>query len=121
MRPPGAIVVVGASLTGLRAVEELRRVGFSGTITLIGDESRLPYDRPPLSKQVLAGEWEPGRVELLTADRASELEVSIRTGQAATGIDLERRRVRLDGDEVPYDGLVIATGAACGPSRGPRP
>ncbi len=111
MQPPGAIVVVGASLAGLRAVEELRRAGFAGTITLIGDETRLPYDRPPLSKQVLAGEWDPARVELLGPDRVAELDVSIRTGQAAIGLDLAGRRVLLDGDDIAYDGLIIATGA----------
>ena len=53
------IVVVGASLAGLRAVETLRRKGFSGSLTWIGDELRTPYDRPPLSKEVLRGEWQP--------------------------------------------------------------
>jgi NADPH-dependent 2,4-dienoyl-CoA reductase/sulfur reductase-like enzyme len=52
------IVIVGASLAGLRAAEELRRQGFDGTVTVIGDEPHSPYDRPPLSKQVLSGAWD---------------------------------------------------------------
>ncbi|MGH9111788.1 MAG: FAD-dependent oxidoreductase, partial [Acidimicrobiales bacterium] len=58
------IVVVGASLAGLRAAEELRSQGFDGMLTLVGDEVHAPYDRPPLSKQVLAGAWAPERTEL---------------------------------------------------------
>ena len=57
--PLDQIVVVGGSLAGLRAVEELRHRGFDGRITVISDEAHMPYDRPPLSKQVLAGKWEP--------------------------------------------------------------
>jgi NADPH-dependent 2,4-dienoyl-CoA reductase/sulfur reductase-like enzyme len=57
-------VVIGASLAGLRAVETLRMDGYDGTITLVGAEDRLPYDRPPLSKKVLSGEWDPERVAL---------------------------------------------------------
>ena len=63
----GTVVVVGASLAGWRAVETLRREGFHGGITLVGEELHLPYDRPPLSKQVLAGKWPPEKAVL--ADR----------------------------------------------------
>ena len=56
------MVVVGGSLAGLRAIETLRNEGFEGRVTLIGAETRQPYDRPPLSKKVLAGEWEPERI-----------------------------------------------------------
>ena len=56
------IVVVGASLAGLRACETLRSDGFTGTVTLVGAEEHLPYDRPPLSKKLLAGDWEPDRI-----------------------------------------------------------
>ena len=58
------VVVVGASLAGLRATETLRREGFDGRIVLVGAEAHLPYDRPPLSKQLLAGEWEPEELAL---------------------------------------------------------
>ena len=63
----GPIVVVGASLAGLRAVETLRREGFDGRLVLVGAEPHLPYDRPPLSKELLAGEWEHDRTVLRTA------------------------------------------------------
>ena len=58
------VVVVGASLAGLRACETLRTEGYTGAITLVGNEPEVPYDRPPLSKKLLAGEWEPDRVRL---------------------------------------------------------
>lgn len=108
------VVIVGASLAGLRAAEELRTRGHTGTITIVGDEPHRPYDRPPLSKQVLAG-TKPPESTALTAGRGSvdDLELDWRLGQTATGLDLGGRTVRLGGGErLPYDGLVIATGAA---------
>jgi 3-phenylpropionate/trans-cinnamate dioxygenase ferredoxin reductase component len=109
-----AIVVVGASLAGLRAAEELRAQGFDGSITVIGDEPHLPYDRPPLSKQVLAGKWDVDRTPLAVAhsDGLEGLDLDWRLGTRATGLDLGTRRVLVsDGPPVPFDGLVIATGA----------
>jgi 3-phenylpropionate/trans-cinnamate dioxygenase ferredoxin reductase subunit len=106
------VVVVGASLAGLHAARALRRHGFDGTLTLVGDEPHLPYDRPPLSKQVLAGTWEPERAALLSA-RDDDLALDWRLGTRAAELDPRGRRVVLaDGSEVAYDGLVIATGAA---------
>ncbi|MFI1032644.1 NAD(P)/FAD-dependent oxidoreductase [Streptomyces sp. NPDC020951] len=105
------IVVVGASAAGLAAVETLRREGHAGPLTLIGDEPHLPYDRPPLSKQVLASEWEEHRLPLRPAGDLAALDLDLRLGVAATGLDVAGRGVRLaDGTEVPYDGLIIATG-----------
>jgi 3-phenylpropionate/trans-cinnamate dioxygenase ferredoxin reductase subunit len=109
------IVVVGASLAGLRAAEELRHQGFEGTITVVGDEIREPYDRPPLSKQVLAGEWPPERTALtvMHPDGLAGLDLEWRLGVRATRLDLTSRRVLLAGEgDVPFDGLVVATGAA---------
>jgi 3-phenylpropionate/trans-cinnamate dioxygenase ferredoxin reductase subunit len=109
------IVVVGASLAGLRAAEELRDQGFDGTITVIGDEPHAPYDRPPLSKQVLAGDWAIERLTLAVAvdGGIDALDLDWRLGTRATALDVAGRRVTLaDGDQVGYDGLVIATGAA---------
>ncbi len=106
-------VVVGASLAGLRAVEAARKAGFEGSITLIGAEAHLPYDRPPLSKAFL----EPGdealdapffRTEAVLRD---ELGITLRLGQPATGLDTVRREVLVGEDRIPYDALVIATGS----------
>ena len=106
------IAVAGASLAGLRAVETLRREGFDGRLVLIGAEPHLPYDRPPLSKQLLRGEWEPDKIALRRADY-DELDLDLRLGTRATALDPGARRVTLDdGSQLEYDGLVIATGAA---------
>ncbi|MFC4508219.1 MULTISPECIES: NAD(P)/FAD-dependent oxidoreductase [Streptomyces] len=105
------VVVVGASAAGLAAVEILRREGHEGDLTLVGDEPHLPYDRPPLSKQVLASEWEEDRLPLRRAEDISALGLDLRLGTAATGLDVGRRAVLLaDGSELPYDGLIVATG-----------
>ena len=109
---PGRIVVVGGSLAGLRAAEELRHRGFAGTITVVGDERHQPYDRPPLSKQVLAGDWGVERTDLtvMHPDGVAGLDLDWRLGTRATGLDVAGRRVLLgDGTDVGYDGLVIAT------------
>jgi len=105
------IVVVGASAAGLAAAETLRREGYDGTLTLIGDELLLPYDRPPLSKQFLTGQWESGRLALRDTADLHALGLDLRLGTTATGLDTTARAVRLaNGATVPYDGLVIATG-----------
>jgi 3-phenylpropionate/trans-cinnamate dioxygenase ferredoxin reductase subunit len=109
-----AVVVVGGSLAGLRAAEELRHRGFDGRLTVVGDEEHRPYDRPPLSKQVLAGSWDLDRIELTVGGEGGldGLDVDWRLGTRATGLDPAGRRVTLaGGEDVPYDGLVIATGA----------
>jgi NADPH-dependent 2,4-dienoyl-CoA reductase/sulfur reductase-like enzyme len=104
----GRIVIVGASLAGLRAAEALRDEGFTGPLTLIGDEVHEPYDRPPLSKQVLKGWVLAGNTKL---PRMREINADWRLGVAATGLDRANRQVLLaNGDKVPYDRLLIATG-----------
>lgn len=109
---PRRIVVVGASLAGLRAVEELRRLGFDGALTLVGAEPHLPYDRPPLSKEFLLGELEPAALAL-RRQPYDDLDLDLRLGVRAAALDLGGRRVRLDdGGTLPYDRLVIATGAS---------
>ncbi len=106
------IVVIGGSLAGLRCVEALRRLGYDGRLTWVGAETHLPYDRPPLSKDVLAGTREPDRIALTRGDSFEALDLDLRLGQCATELDLNERVVELEsGARVSYEGLVIATGA----------
>ncbi|WP_405392341.1 FAD-dependent oxidoreductase [Streptomyces sp. NBC_01102] len=105
------IVVVGASAAGLAAAETLRREGYEGTVTLIGDEPHTPYDRPPLSKQILSGTWSTEQLTLRPGTALDALDLDLRLGTAATGLDLGSREVLLaDGTGARYDGLVVATG-----------
>ena len=105
------VLVVGASAAGLAAAETLRREGYGGAVTLVGDEPHPPYDRPPLSKQILDGRWNADRLPLRGRDELDALGLDLRLGAAATGLDPAGRTVALaDGTEVPYDGLVVATG-----------
>ena len=111
---PRAVTVVGASLAGLNAAEALRREGFDGPVTLIGAEAHLPYDRPPLSKQVLAGDWEPERAALTDSEELESDGIEARLGVRATALDLAARELTLHtGETVAFDGLVVATGARC--------
>jgi len=109
------LVVVGASLAGLRAVEAARKVGFEGAITLIGAERHLPYDRPPLSKEFLDA-TKPGAEALIPFFRsddvfADDLRVELLLGASATGLDIGRQVVLVGDREVGYDALIIATGS----------
>jgi NADPH-dependent 2,4-dienoyl-CoA reductase/sulfur reductase-like enzyme len=109
---PGRVVVVGASLAGLSALETLRQEGFEGELIAVGAEPSLPYDRPPLSKQVLQGHWEPDKIVLRDEGQYDALGVTWHLGRRATALDLAARTVTLDDSEpIAYDGLVIATGA----------
>jgi NADPH-dependent 2,4-dienoyl-CoA reductase/sulfur reductase-like enzyme len=104
------LVVAGASLAGLRAVQAARRAGYDGPIVLLGAEEHLPYDRPPLSKEFLTGNSEP--VYYLTETELREdLLVDLRLGQPATGLDTAARTVSAGGMHIPYRRLIIATGA----------
>ncbi|MGB9280839.1 MAG: FAD-dependent oxidoreductase [Pseudonocardiaceae bacterium] len=102
------VVVVGAGLGGLRTVEFLRAAGFRGRISLIGDEPHEPYDRPPLSKQILAGQWSEERA-VLHRGELSDLDVSLHLGRSAVGVDCSAVELD-DGTRLPYDALVAATG-----------
>ena len=105
------IAIVGASAAGLAAAETLRREGYEGAITFVGDESLPPYDRPPLSKEILSGSWTADRLPLRPAADVEALRLELRLGVAATGLDLTGRTVTLAGGaEVGFDGLVVATG-----------
>ncbi|MGW5113992.1 NAD(P)/FAD-dependent oxidoreductase [Streptomyces noursei] len=112
-RRQGRIVVVGASLAGLRAAETLRDQGFTGSLTMIGDEPYEPYDRPPLSKQALLGRARPEDTAL---PRRCDVDAAWRLGVAAEGLDRDAKQVRLvNGDTVSYDRLLIATGTRARP------
>jgi 3-phenylpropionate/trans-cinnamate dioxygenase ferredoxin reductase subunit len=106
------IAVVGASLAGLRAAETLRADGYDGRIVLIGAEVHYPYDRPPLSKQLLAGTWGLDRVQLRDPEKIDALGLELRLGQAATAFDAAGHTLDLDdGSRLRFDGAVVATGA----------
>jgi 3-phenylpropionate/trans-cinnamate dioxygenase ferredoxin reductase component len=102
---PERIVVVGGGLAGLRTVEELRARGYAGAVTLIGAEKRPPYDRPPLSKRLMAGEL----ADTTLRDDLDALGGEMRLGETATG--LGRGMLRTDHGEHGFDRLVLATGA----------
>ena len=103
------IVIVGAGLSGLRTVEELRRAGFEGELTLAGGETHLPYDRPPLSKEVIRGDKD--ETTLRPAEFYVENKVDLKLGSPATSVDTVAKSVAFaDGSTLDYDELVIATG-----------
>ena len=105
------IAVVGTSLAGLRAMETLRREGYAGNIIAIGEEPQMPYDRPPLSKQYLKGEFDAEKIVLRhTLD--GDANIVWKLGRRATSLDVANKQIQLEGNEcVAFDGLVIATGA----------
>ncbi|MER5517390.1 FAD-dependent oxidoreductase [Streptomyces sp. NPDC002763] len=105
------VAVVGASLAGLSAARSLRQRGYDGRLVVIGDETHRPYDRPPLSKEFLAGTL--GEADLALERDDEELRAEWLLGARATGLDRTGRAIRLaDGREVRADGVVVATGAA---------
>ena len=110
MQGPGRVVVVGAGLAAVCLAEELRDQGFDGSLVVIGEEDLPPYDRPPLSKQVLRGEREG--TPLLQPEDYARLGVDLRCGVRAAALHPDQRSVLMeDGSTVEYDELVVATGA----------
>src|SRR5689334_3842258 len=102
------VVVIGASLAGLRAAQGARAAGHTGSLLVVGDEPHLPYTRPPLSKQLLAGEQEHEHC----AFPVDKVDVEWRLGAAATALDLQTKTITLaDGDTIGYDRVIVATGA----------
>lgn len=106
------IVIIGAGMAGARAVINLRANGYEGAITLVGEEALLPYDRPPLSKASILADADPEPVWLLDAGIVASLKAEVITAVAAKAIDRAAKTVLLtDGRALPYDKLLIATGA----------
>lgn len=109
--------MVGASLAGLQATETLRHEGFDGDLVVIGEETHTPYDRPPLTKQFLSGDWSVERLTLPAFK--DDLAVTWRLGRRAVGLDVQRRSITLDDGSVQQaDGILIATGARPRPLPG---
>ncbi|MEX1218551.1 MAG: FAD-dependent oxidoreductase [Acidimicrobiales bacterium] len=108
-------VIVGASLAGVNAARTLRLQGQTGPIVVVDADTARPYDRPPLSKQVLNGEWEPEKILLLTGEE--DLNLDFRLGTRAVALDLAARQISLEGpggatEVAGFDSLVIASGAS---------
>ena len=111
------VLIVGASVAGVQTARALRGQGHAGRIVLAGAEPQLPYDKPPLSKQFLAGDWDTERLRLLTEQEAGDLDIELRLGSPAVELNPTERLVRFqDGTECGYDTCVVATGAAARPS-----
>lgn len=108
---PGDIVVVGAGVSGVRFAQALRRGGYEAGVTLINPEREVPYDRPPLSKDMLKGAKELDAIRLCTAEELAESRIGLLSGAPAVRLDRTAKEIVLAGGRrVPYDTLVIATG-----------
>ena len=105
-----SVAVVGASLAGLRAVEALRKCDYEGRLTLFGAEAELPYDRPPLSKEVMTGERAPEDVTFRDLAHFENLGVDLHLGCAVAGLDVADQTILVGEDRFHFDGLIIATG-----------
>ena len=105
-----SVLIVGGGAAGLAAIETLRSEGYAGALTMVCDEPELPYDRPPLSKQVLTGAWDAERTRFREAAHYADLGVRLVRGRAGA-LDADARTVYLsDGYPLRFDGLIIATG-----------
>ena len=103
-------VVIGAGQAAAKCALQLRQLGYDGAITLIGDESTPPYQRPELSKAYLAREVAADEVIMLTQPMASQLDIELKLGTVADEVDISNRVVRLKGEDISFDKLVFACG-----------
>ncbi|MCU1546174.1 MAG: phthalate 3,4-dioxygenase, ferredoxin reductase subunit [Homoserinimonas sp.] len=116
------VVIVGASVAGSKTAQALRTAGYEGTIILVGADTDLPYDKPPLSKQVLSGAMTETENGLLSRETAAQAGIVLKLGAPAVGVDTAARVVTLaDGETVPYTTLVVATGVRARPSPWGQP
>ena len=107
-----SVVVIGAGQAGLQSIISLRQSGYEEAITLVGDETFLPYQRPPLSKAYLSGKMERERLFLKPDEFFTENNITLKLDCSATQINREAKSVTLsDGTQLPYTHLVIATGS----------
>src|SRR5690606_2469044 len=106
------VVIVGASVAGVRTAQALRMQGFDGPITMIGEEIHHPYDKPPLSKEQLAADAPETGQALLTTEELDQLDVDLHLGVRATGVDPVTKVVHTGSGDHGYDHLVIATGVS---------
>lgn len=114
-----SVLIIGASVAGIRTVQALRGHGYDGTITVLGAECEHPYDKPPLTKDMLAEPADGAPVPLLSAEDLAALEVDLRLGTRAVGLDPRRRVVSTEaGGEFNYGTLVVATGVRPRPLPG---
>jgi phthalate 3,4-dioxygenase ferredoxin reductase subunit len=110
-------VIVGSSIGGVRTAQALRTAGYDGDVVLVGEESALPYDKPPLSKAMLAGATTAGAITLLTEQAAADAGIRLLLGRRAVRLHVDEQVVELDGGErLAFDDVVIATGARARPS-----
>ena len=108
--PPPRVVVVGAGVAGVRTATALRRRGFTGEVVLLSAEQRLPYDRPPLTKQILSGSWEPDRATLAQPEQLREQTIELRLNSPVAGLGANGVRLA-DGEQIDAAFVVLATGA----------
>ncbi len=107
------LVVVGGSVAGVNAAEGARRAGWTGDICLLEAQAAAPYDRPPLSKQLLAGEWQPEQIHLRPEAFWKEMEIYVRAGVHVDRLEQdEDLLVTREGERIPFSGLVVATGCS---------
>lgn len=105
------VVIVGAGPAGIAAADALRAAGHTGVILIFGEERHAPYDRPPLSKQILAGTWLPEKAQLRTSEQFAVADVTLHLSVRAASVDVEAHQVTLEsGEQVAYDALIVATG-----------